>query len=40
MTGSYRQPGESSLQRHTLGPQNDPFKLATSPILKEIFRGM
>jgi hypothetical protein len=40
MMGPYRQSGECSLQRHTLGPQNDPFHLVGSLILKEIFRGM
>jgi hypothetical protein len=40
MTGPCRQPGECSLQLHTLGIQNDPFHLVGSPILKKIFRGM
>lgn len=37
ITGPYRQPSECSLQRHTLGPQNDPFHLVWSPILKTKF---
>lgn len=40
MTGPYRELGECRLQRHTLCPQNDPFHLVGSPILKDIFRGM